>query len=64
MSYPGNDRFAIEIKSFYQEMIDRLTHDDWKKLDNEFEMQIRKYMQENKEEKWYLTVYKRRSCLV
>ena len=63
MNYSGSDRFAKEIKSFYQEMIDGVTHNDWGKLDSDFAKKIKKYIEGRKDEKWYLTVFKRSSFL-
>ena len=63
MSYSGDDKFALEIKDFYRDIIGRVTHGDWKKLNSDFEEMIGKYLEENKDEKWYLTVFQRKSRL-
>lgn len=63
MSYSGSDRFAKEIKSFYQEMIDGVTHNDWGILNLDFQNKIKNYLEGSKDEKWYLTVFRRSSFI-
>lgn len=63
MSYSGNCRYVEDIRKFYQNMIDKVTKNDWSKLEVGFKKRIRKYITTDKDEKWFLTVFRRHSVL-
>ena len=61
MHIKGNDRFIIELKKFYTNILNLITHDDWNKLDSNFKRQITSYIDSTNDKTWYLTVYQRLS---